>query len=111
MKSLLLTDPLGNEVILPEGLCDFSKLDVDATEIYDKPRRVIEAPAIMLQVNDSAENYYYRSLGWDSNLLIATKKVKGKWTAHMVVKNPTGQQMSDIYKKSKEITFVRKSNS
>jgi hypothetical protein len=108
MNNLLLIDPLGNEVILPETLCDFTKLEVDACEVYDKPSRVIEAPAIMLEVMQGpAENYYYRSLGWESNLLIVTKKIEGKWTAHKVMKNPSGKQLSDIYKKSREVSLIQ----
>jgi hypothetical protein len=106
MNNLILIDPLGNEVLLPEGLCDFKKLNVDSDEVYDKPSKVIESPAIMLQSeNGPDEHFYFRALGWNSNLLIAAKRVNGKWTAHEVTKNPTSQQLGAIYKKSREVNF------
>jgi hypothetical protein len=106
MNNLILIDPLGNEVHLPEALCNFKTLHVDADDVYDKPSKVIESPAIMFQSqNGPAEYYYFRALGWNSNLLIAAKRVNGKWTAHEVTKNPTPQQISAIYRKSREVNF------
>jgi len=100
-------DPLGNEVILPSHLCELLELDTDWLEIYDKPSKVIEAPAMILQVSGiTDETYYFRSIGWESLLLIGTKKVKGIWTAHLVVNNPTSQQFHDIYKKGCNVNLI-----
>lgn len=100
-------DPLGNEVLLPNYLSDLSAIEMDALEVYDKPSKVIEAPAMILQVSGSAdENYYFRSIGWESLLLIGTKKIDGRWTAHIVVKNPSSQQFQDIYKKGCQVNLI-----
>lgn len=100
-------DPLGNEVILPHHLCAFPHFDTDGQELYDKPSKVIEAPAMILQVNGALdENYYFRSIGWESLVLIGTRKEKGKWTAHLVVRNPSSQQLRDIYKNGNHVNLI-----
>jgi hypothetical protein len=100
-------DPFGNEVLLPHQFCELSSFDTDMLEVYDKPSKVIEAPAMMLQVSGSSdETYYYRSIGWESILLIGTKKVEDKWQVHIVVKNPSTQQFRDIYKHGKQVNLI-----
>lgn len=102
-----IIDPLGNEVLLPQHLCELRALDTLLPEAYDKPSKVIEAPAVMLQVSGTAdETYYFRSIGWESILLMGTKMVEGKWTVHEVVINPSTQQFRDIYKKGKQVNLI-----
>ncbi|HYH16871.1 MAG TPA: hypothetical protein VD794_16680, partial [Flavisolibacter sp.] len=82
-------------------------LDIDSQEIYDKPSKVIEAPAMMMQVTGvSDENYYFRSVGWENSLLIGTKRINGKWTAHTVVKNPSSQLLLDIYRMGSHVNLI-----
>lgn len=92
-------DPLGNEVLLPKHLFDLNALQVELLDVYDKPSKVIEAPAMMMQVSGTTEeNYYFRSVGWASSLLIGAKKIEGRWIAYSVLKNPSTQNLRDIYK-------------
>lgn len=106
-----IIDPLGNEVVLPHSICDLHVLGVDSLEIYDKPSRVIEAPAMMMQVSGAFdENYYFRSVGWENSLLIGTKKINGIWTAHIVMTNPSSQQLRDIYKKGNHVNLIEYSS-
>lgn len=100
-------DPLGNEVLLPQHFYELSVSGTNVQEVYDKPTRVIEAPAMMLQVYGTTdETYYLRSIGWESLLLIGTQKVNGKWSVHLIVNNPTSQQFRDIYKKDGQVNLI-----
>jgi hypothetical protein len=102
-----IIDPLGNEVLLPLHLCDFTTLGVDMQEVYDQPSRVIEAPAMMMQVSGADdENYYFRSVGWENALLIGTKKINGRWTVHVILKNPSSKQLRDIYKNGNNVHLI-----
>ena len=100
-------DPFGNEVLLSRQFCELSAFVTDMMEVYDKPSKVIEAPAMMLQVSGSSdETYYFRSIGWENILLIGTQKIEGKWHVHVVVKNPSTQQFRDIYKKGNQVHLI-----
>ncbi len=101
-------DPLGNEVLLPQSLSDLTSLGIDMQEIFDKPSKVIEAPAMMMQVSGATfdENYYFRSVGWENSLLIGTKKIAGKWTVYTILKNPSSQQLREIYKTGNNIQLI-----
>lgn len=107
----IFIDPLGNQVVLPKNLCDLEALGVNTLEIYDQPFKVIEAPAIILQVVGTInENYYFRSIGWQSTLLIVTKKVGEKWLAHKIFKNPSGKQLQNLYTKGNKINLIEYKN-
>ena len=106
-NAITVIDPLGNEVVLPHHLCALPLFNPDEQELYDKPSKVIEAPAMILQVNGTAdETYYFRSIGWENLVLIGTRKVKGRWTAHLVVRNPSSQQLRDIYKNGNQVNLI-----
>jgi hypothetical protein len=98
-NSETVIDPLGNEVLFPKHLTDLGGLGKELPDVYDMPSRVIEAPALMMQVSGSTEeNYYYRSIGWENTLLIGTKKIGNRWIVHSILNNPSGQHLRDIYK-------------
>ena len=102
-----IIDPLGNEVLLPQNLSDLNYLGIDILEVFDKPSKVIEAPAMMMQVSGAFdENYYFRSVGWENSLLIGTKKIAGKWTVHTVLRNPSSQQLREIYKTGDNVQLL-----
>ena len=103
----MIIDPLGNEVLLPHSLNDLNRLGLDILEVFDKPSKVIEAPAVMMQVSGLFdENYYFRSVGWENSLLIGTKKIAGKWTVHTILRNPSSQQLREIYKAGNTVQLI-----
>jgi hypothetical protein len=103
----IIIDPFGNEVFLPKDLFTPKVLEVKLLDLFDKPAKVIEAPALMMQVSgDLEENYYYRSVGWDSTLLICTRKIAGRWIAQYISDNPSSKQLYEIYKKGRITNFT-----
>ncbi len=87
-------DPLGDKVFLPSGLFDISKSieKWSADEIHD----IVRKPAFILEKKDAASRYYYRSLGWDTAILVEASRTDGIFTAVRSDVNPKQSEIMEI---------------
>lgn len=101
-NEVVIQDPLGKPIHL---LTKSFFTEIESAEDYDDAATVIKKPALIIEVieNNATHFYYFRSVGWNSTLLIAVRFTNGIWKAYNVVKNPSSQTLSDILKKGKQI--------
>jgi hypothetical protein len=89
--------PLGDVVIIPQNLCDSDGKERDISDIYDDVSRVIEAPAMLIEVlGDPVKRYYYRLIGWEKTLLVKTLPQNGKWNAVDCFENPPSDLLTEL---------------
>jgi len=101
-NEVIATDPFGKTIhLLPEILF----AEREANENYDDAATVIKKPAMLVEVNENNERqlYYFRSVGWNSTLLITVRSNNGRWEAYNCIKNPSSKTLSSILKKGKQI--------
>lgn len=96
----IITDPLGNPVRISPSICDLNLLATHQ-EAFDDPFDVIRRPIMLVKLSNSPtpQMCYYRAIGWDTTLLIMTKKTDDEWEAYRCIKNPTPQFLSDLLNK------------
>ena len=98
-----IVDPLGNTIILLEGLC-FENEKPDPG-VYDTVVNVIQKPAMMISVetDHSTLHYYYRSIEWHNTMLISVLYKNGKWYSEKCIRNPSNEVLSILLKSGKQI--------
>jgi hypothetical protein len=95
-------DPFGKTIFLLHGI----GLDGNEEhEIFDNAATVIQKPAILIEAkeNDTAELYYFRSIGWHNTMLIKVKFNNNRWEAYNCTKNPSSEELSALLKKGKQL--------
>lgn len=102
INEVIAKDPFGKLIHLSPGMI-LSENDPD--EVYDDAATVIKKPAIVIEVKENNETqlYYFRSVGWNSTLLITAKLNNGRWEAYDYLKNPTSKILSAILKKGNQL--------
>lgn len=100
----IITDPLGNQVRISPSLCDVGLQPIHS-DTFDDPLDVIRRPIMMIELTDTPtpQLCYYRSVGWETTLLIMTKKTGDEWEAFRCTKNPTPQTLSELLKKGRQL--------
>jgi len=100
----IITDPLGNQVRIEPSLCD-AGLQPTHSDTYDDPFDVIRRPIMLIELSDSPtpQLCYYRSIGWDTTLLIMAKKMDDEWEAYRCIKNPSPETVTDLLKKGRQL--------
>jgi hypothetical protein len=100
----IITDPLGNQVRISPSLCDVG-LQATHYETFDDALDVIRRPIMVIELTDSPtlQLCYYRSISWDTTLLIMTKKTDDEWEAYRCIKNATPQTISELLKKGNQL--------
>ncbi|MGZ8543872.1 MAG: hypothetical protein ACXWV0_01185 [Flavisolibacter sp.] len=98
-----VTDPFNNKIFLVEGICRESPDKL--SEIYDDASVVIQKPAMMLEVirEELKEFYYFRSIGWQSTLLIGVHLQNEQWVTFSCEKNPSNEKLSDLLKRGRQL--------
>ena len=103
-EELIVKDPLGNDVILRQILCE-KHLSVVEGDIYDDFVTVIQKPALLIELTDQPipELCYYRSIGWHITLMIMVRKTGDGWEAYHCLDNPTPQFISELLARGRQI--------
>jgi hypothetical protein len=98
---LTVIDPLGKTIYLLPEFC----AENEPQEIYDDVTIIIRKPAMLIETNENDETrfYYFRSVGWNKTLFIITHWKNNRWEAYKCIKNPSGEILSIILKKGKQI--------
>jgi hypothetical protein len=101
-EAMKIVDPLGKAVYLLPAICGEKN---EHHEVYDDAATVIHKPAILVETRENGELqfHYFRSVGWNSTLLIAARFQNHRWEAYSCVKNPTTRELSAILKRGKQI--------
>jgi hypothetical protein len=102
-ESRIVTDPFNNRIYLISGICD--SINGNSSEIYEEVSRVIEKPAICVEVkqNKTNELYYYRSIDWHHTILITVHYHNERWETSNCEKNPSNEKLSGILKKGRQL--------
>jgi hypothetical protein len=70
-----ITDPLGNEVIIPQTVLDVDKHIIQSEDVMDDVSRVIERPIMIFGRNAvQSQLFYLRAIGWNRTMLIGVQK-------------------------------------
>lgn len=101
-NEVVALDPLGKTIHLLHGV---SFDENENGEVYDDVVTVIEKPALVVEVRENGETefYYFRSVGWNSTLLIKVHHNNDRWEAYDFIKNASSQLLSSVLKKGKQI--------
>lgn len=101
-NEVIAQDPFGKTIYILPGIF-FT--EIESAEIYDDAATVIKKPAIVVEVTENNETqfYYFRSVGWNSTLLIEVRLNNERWEAYACVKNPSGEMLLSVLKNGKQI--------
>ena len=101
-EEMTAVDPLGKTIVLSPEAC---AIEDNGYEIYDDATAVIQKPALLVEVNEANATvfYYYRSVGWNSNLLISVGWNNNRWEVMTCQRNPSSEVLSGVLKKGKQI--------
>jgi hypothetical protein len=101
-EEMTAVDPLGKTIFLLPEACT---IENEPYEIYDDATTVIQKPALLVEVNEDNATifYYYRSVGWNSTLLISVGWDNNRWEVMSCRRNPSSEELSGILKKGKQI--------
>ena len=98
-----IIDPLGNEVHLAGKL---NKLTVNESEVYDDLTDVIKSPSIVIKgIEKATEIHYYRSIGWNVDILISAKKKGRNWVVTRCIQNPPAEKINRLIKEGSVMNF------
>lgn len=102
IDEVIVTDPFGKMIHL---LSRMPLDENDPNEIYDDAVAVIKKPAIVIEIKENNETqiYYFRSVGWNSTLLIIVKLNNSRWEAYEYIKNPPSEILSAALKKGNQL--------
>jgi hypothetical protein len=100
-NEVVAIDPLGKTIYLPRT----SYTENEAAEIYDDAATVVEKPALIIEVTENGETqfYYFRSVGWNSTLLIVARFMNERWEAYEFVKNAASELLLSVLKRGKQV--------
>src|SRR3954469_13325904 len=98
-----VVDPLGNTVVILPGTGMGGKALQDP-DIFDDIPTVIQRPAMMIDVREPERAlYYFRSIGWNSTILLATRQLDDHWEIFECIKNPPNETLSDLMRKGTQV--------
>jgi hypothetical protein len=96
---LIVTDPLGYEIHLPDELCRQEKTLSNGCEEF---RQVLETPACIIEL-PNRQRCYFRSLAWNVTILICVVYGGHQWRATSFLRNPDREYIQELLH---EGTFV-----
>jgi DNA-binding Lrp family transcriptional regulator len=100
----IIKDPFGNQVRITTSIC-FIEINKVSAEIMDEALDVISKPALMIELisQPTLQLCYYRSVEWNTTLLIIADKVDEGFVAVKCYKNPTPQSISELLKRGRQL--------
>lgn len=73
--SKIVSDPLLNEIVIPQSVLDFSRHIIQSEDILDDISKVIEKPIMLFRIREKKiKLYYLRAIGWNKTMLIEVQK-------------------------------------
>jgi len=101
----IVTDPLGHRVQLPQELSQ--QLSTTGTPPrWDEIGEVVRKPALLLELageTPATQLYYYRSMGWNTTLLLIAKQHNEHWRAIRCIQNPSSELMNELLKTGRQL--------
>ena len=71
-----VSDPLSNEIVIPQSVLDFDKQIVQSEDIMDDMSKVIEKPIMLFSMKEGETKLYYlRAIGWNKTMLIGVEEI------------------------------------
>ena len=74
-----VSDPLSNEIIIPQSVLDFNKEIIQSEDVMDDISKVIERPIMLFRIKEGKTKFYYlRAVGWNKTMLIGVQEINNK---------------------------------
>ncbi len=100
----IVTDPLGNQVIVSQAFLEATDKMVQSGEAMDDIQKIIEKPAMLFKMKeDPHRSFYLRAVGWDSTILVEVHKTSIGFEVINYQLNPCMERMRDIHSKCERL--------
>ena len=100
----LISDPLGNEILVRETVLDLDEHLIESEEIFDDISKVIEKPIMLFKLNDEdIQLYYLRAVGWNKTLLLGVKKINAHYEAVNYEMDPPIERINELHMKGQRL--------
>lgn len=93
-----LLDPLGNQVLIPNSIAK-----KDCQKLNDI-RHVIASPAFIIKAHDE-KLYFFRLIGWETNMMVAVGVQKNQHIVHSCIENPSVDYISSLLRRGALMSF------
>jgi hypothetical protein len=105
-QAVILKDPFGLQVTIKDSLCFVDDPGERDSRLLNDFRTVIERPAFVIDMRagNPPSRYYFRSIGWDTSLLIRAEWRDGSWLAKDCQRNPEELHLKNLAEQGKVIS-------
>lgn len=96
----IVSDPLLNEIVIPQSVLDFSKHIVQSEDILDDISKVIEKPIMLFRMKDGETKLYYlRAVGWNKTMLIGVEEINNHFEVIDYEIDPCIEKITELHLK------------
>lgn len=93
-----ISDPLGNEVFIPQTIMDLSNHMDQSEDVIDDMSKVIEKPIMLFRKKEGqAQLYYLRAVGWNKTMLIGVQKANGQLEVTSYEMDPSIERITELH--------------
>lgn len=94
----LVTDPLGNEILIQQTIVDFKDRIIGPEEIFDDITKVIEKPIMIFKMDrDGTQLYYLRAIGWNKTMLLGVQKNNAHFEVISFEIDPSIERITELH--------------
>ena len=96
--SKIVTDPLGQQVIISQAFLEATDKMVQAGEVMDDVQKMIERPAMLFRMTgDCNRLFYLRAIGWNTTILAEVQKTERGYQLVNYQLNPDMEYMRRLH--------------
>ena len=102
-ENTCITDPLGHRVFLINGLFE-PEAPGPADEEEADLGTAIRRPALIIETTrNGSELHFFRTLAWNSTILVSARKEGEAWLVFRFLRNPSFEHLAGIMKDGKQL--------
>jgi hypothetical protein len=96
----IISDPLGNRIIIPQTVLDFNRAIIQSEEVMDDISKVIEKPIMIFRSNESPiQVFYLRAIGWNRTMVIRVQKNSNGFEVIDYEMDPSIERITELHSK------------
>lgn len=96
----IVSDPLLNEIVIPQSVLDFNKHIIQSEDILDDISKVIEKPIMLFRMkNGEKKLYYLRAVGWNKTMLIGVEEINNHFEVIDYEMDPCIEKITELHLK------------
>jgi hypothetical protein len=93
-----VSDPLSNEIVIPQSLIDFDKQIIQSEDILDDISKVIEKPIMLFRIKEGRlKLYYLRAIGWNKTMLIGVEEINDQFEVIDYEIDPCIEKITELH--------------